>query len=244
MASYSARRKEISCLSLDELSGVLAEEKNGRPNYGAILRYFRLLMGWTAAQLASLYSEALGLDDDHLITPNWIIIMENQNQVPLDEKRRWILARLLNIPPLLFGLDARSLTSDLFTWEEVDVHEYRLTLERYARGWHTGSVFQAVSDIKRRVSNLHNKAPYASEKKEMLELLCSYLILLGNLAFNHMEPEASIDYFNKAVTVATQEKFYDLWAYALRQRGVVYLEQGDTIAGLKGYPAAQRYFRS
>src|SRR6266700_2166736 len=105
MAHHPSQRKEIACLSLNDLLKLLAEEKNGKPNYGGILRYFRLLMGWTAAQLASLYSEALGLDDDHLITATWIIIMENQNKVPADEKRRWILARLLDIPPMLLGLN-------------------------------------------------------------------------------------------------------------------------------------------
>jgi hypothetical protein len=82
-------------------------------------------------------------------------MMEKKNMVPIDEKRRWILARLLNIPPLLFGLEPlESAMSDLFKWEKVDVQEYRLTLENYNRGWHTGSVFQAVNDIKKRISNL------------------------------------------------------------------------------------------
>jgi hypothetical protein len=60
MAHHLSQRKEIACLSLNDLLAVLAEQKNGKPNYGAIVRYFRLLMGWTAAQLASLYSDALG----------------------------------------------------------------------------------------------------------------------------------------------------------------------------------------
>ena len=54
--------------------------------------------------------------------------------VPIDKKRRWILARLLDIPPLLFGLDASekdSLLPALFGWEKIDVSEYYTALETY-----------------------------------------------------------------------------------------------------------------
>jgi tetratricopeptide (TPR) repeat protein len=183
-----------------------------------------------------------GLDDKEPVTPNWIYMMENQNIVPNDEGRRWLLARLLDIPPILFGLEPlNALMSGLFVWETVDIQEYRLTLENYSRGWHAGSVFP-VDDIKKRISNLYHEAPHSPEKKEMLKMLCGYLILLGDLAFDHMESDTAIDNFSRAVTIAKQEKLYDLWVFALRQRGLVYMEQGEITAGLKGYPAAQRYF--
>lgn len=37
---------------------MVIKEKNGRPNYGAIMRYYRQLTGWKAWELALLYSEA------------------------------------------------------------------------------------------------------------------------------------------------------------------------------------------
>jgi tetratricopeptide (TPR) repeat protein len=240
-------RKNVPCLTMDDLLQVLAEKKNGRPNYGAILHYFRLLKGWTAAYLAFVYSEALGHEE--IMTANWIYRMEHKNEVPTDEKRRWILARLLDIPPVLFGLEPlERAMSDLFTWEKVDVQEYRLTLENYCRydvkqGWHAGSIVQVVSDIKLRISNLHNKAPYSSEKKEMRELLCGYFLLLGNIAHDYMELEAAIDYFNNAVNIAEEEKFYDLWAFALGQKGIAYRTRGDLTAGLKGYVGALADFK-
>jgi tetratricopeptide (TPR) repeat protein len=246
MVSNSAQKKEISDLALDELlylRDLLAEKKHGKPNYGAILRYFRLRAGWTAGRLASLYSEALGLDEDHLITPSWIYIMENQNQVPINEKRRWLLTGLLNIPPMLFGLGSLDTSlSDLLTWERVDVQEYRATLERYSQRWHTGSVFQATSDIKKRISNLYREAPHSQEKKEMLDLLCGYLILMGDIAGNHMELDTALAHFNRVVQIAEQENLYDRWALALRQRGVVYVKLGEVAVGAEGYTAAQPHF--
>jgi tetratricopeptide (TPR) repeat protein len=245
MARNRSQREDVLCWTMDDLVGLLAEK-----NYGAILRHYRLLRGWTAERLACLYSEALGLDDDHLITPSLVYIMENQNKVPKDRKRRKILARLLGIPPFLFGLEPleKVISSDLFTWEKVDVQEYRLTLENYCRsdvrqGWHSGSIIQVINDIKLRISNLHNKAPYSSEKKVMRELLCGYSLLLGNIAHDYMELEAAIDYFNNAVNIAEEEQLYNLWAFALCQKGIAYRTRGDLTAGLKGYGEALADFK-
>jgi tetratricopeptide (TPR) repeat protein len=233
-------RKNVPCLTIDDLLQLLAEEKNGRPNYGAILHYFRLLKGWTAAYLAFVYSEALGHEE--IMTANWIYRMEHKNEVPTDEKRRWILARLLNIPPLLFGLEPlESAMSDLFKWEKVDVQEYRLALEHYNQRWRSGAVLQAVSDIKRRISNLR-EASNSSEKREVYKLLCGYLILLAKLALDQMKFNTAINHFTNAVTIAEQEKLYDLWAFALRERGNVYKKRGEITAGLEEYPAAQQDF--
>jgi tetratricopeptide (TPR) repeat protein len=240
--AYNRSHSKVVHLTLEELLRLLAEEKNSRPNYGAILQYFRHLIGWTADELAFYYSEALGLDDA-VITASWVSHMENDNKVPTDLKRRWILACLLGIPPMLFGLEPlERAISGLFTWEKVDVQEYHLTLENYSRGWHAYSVFQAAEDIKQRISTLYHEAPHALEKKEMYKLLCGYLVLLGGIAHAHMKFDAAIDYYSRAVMIAKQEKFYDLWAYALCERGGVYVERGELTTGLKSYETAQQYF--
>lgn len=234
-------RKAVPRLIMDDLLALRAQEKNGRPNYGAILHYFRRLKGWTAAYLAFLYSEALG--NEEIITVRWIYRMEHNNEVPIDEKKRWILARLVDIPFSLFGLEALERTiPGLFSWEKVDVQEYRLTLETYNRGWHLTTVFQYVSDIKRRIGDLYREASHSSEKREMYKLLCGYLILLGDIAHDHMEFHTAIDHFNSAVMIAEQEKFYDLWAFALRQKGNVYEERGEIVGGLRGYKNAKSDF--
>ncbi len=256
MAHHPSQRKEIACLSLNDLLKLLAEEKNGKPNYGGILRYFRLLMGWTAAQLASLYSEALGLDDDHLITATWIIIMENQNKVPADEKRRWILARLLDIPPMLLGLnilkDGNSAQNevtifDMLQSEKVNMVEYQERLGIYSNSWLFGKLHALVPDIKWRILNLQNDLPgkRGKEKKQMIQLLCEHYTLLAKLIAQKLQDfDQSIVLLDKAIIIAESNKLYDIWAYALRQQGIAYLDRGELTAGLVDFTAAKQDFEA
>ena len=41
-----------------------------------------------------------------MITVRWVQRVEKENKVPVDLKRRWIIATLLSIPPASFGLQA------------------------------------------------------------------------------------------------------------------------------------------
>jgi hypothetical protein len=133
MAYHSSSKQALVKLTEDDLLRILVEGKNGKPNYGAILAYYRALMGWTAGVLAMLYGEALG---DESVSASWVYIMENQNKVPADEKRRWILAQLLGIPPALFGLKLSTSVMgrpqrsvlNLFMSGRVDITEYRVAL--------------------------------------------------------------------------------------------------------------------
>jgi transcriptional regulator with XRE-family HTH domain len=243
MVSTNSKRKERVRLTTDDLLQLLAQTKHGRPNYGAILRYYRQQAGWTAERLALLYSEILRSDEKEPVTPQWIYIMERKNEVPLDEKRRWILARLLNIPPFLFGLQPiEPALTDLFRWQAIDVQEYRQTLNNYNQGWRSGSIFLAASDIKRRISNLYHKALYSSERKTLLELLCGYLILFSGLAYDCMDFEADLEHITAAIIIAEQEGFHDLLAFALREKGLMYKGRGEIKLALKGYAAAQQDF--
>jgi tetratricopeptide (TPR) repeat protein len=234
--AYHKLHSKVDTLAIEDL---LLLKKDGKPDYGAILEYFRILAGWSREQLAFYYSEALGKE---VITASWVYHMEKENRIPIDQKRRWILARLLNIPPILFGLqDFKNITA-LFDWEPVDIAEYRTQLAIYGKGWHSTSIFQEVDDIKRRIGNLYREAPYSSEKKEMLTLLCSYLIALGDIAHSYMRFTTAISHFDKAIKIAEQEELYDILAFALRQRGSVQMEHGEITTGLEDREAGQRHF--
>jgi tetratricopeptide (TPR) repeat protein len=233
---------KVPYITFEELLTIAAEG-----NYGAILHYFRLQMGWTAITLALLYAEALqreGVEDSNPITKNWIYMMEKRNLVPVDDKRRWILARLLDIPPVLFGLDPLSeALQRISQWEKVDVEEYHIVLARYCQGWHSGSVLQAMHDIKRRIDNLHNEICSSKDvKKDKLQLVCGYHILMGQLALAQMDFDATIEALDKAITIAQRNRLYDIWAYALHERGCVYRGRGEIIASLKSYDDAQSDF--
>jgi hypothetical protein len=234
---------------MDNLLALVAEHKNGQPNYGAILKYFRLHTGWKGWELALLYSEALdaeGLEEEtKLVTQNWIYMMENQNMVPLDEKRRWMLATLLDIPPVLFGLESTSPHDALFLWKPVDVMEYRAALVQYCASFHlSGLQLHSLRDVKRRISALHREAPFANplDKQGMFTLLCGYYILAGDIVRDQMGLGEGIALHSRAITIAEENMLYDLWAYALRQRGNTYADRGQITAGLKGFAAAQADF--
>jgi hypothetical protein len=230
---------------MEDLLALVAEHKYGQPNCGAILKYFRLQMGWKGWELAQFYSEALGAEgleeETKLIKEQWIYMMENQNMVPKDEKRRWILATLLDIPPALFGLESASPQGRLLLWKPVEVAEYRTALIQYCASFHLSGLQHSLRDIKRRISTLHREAPFANlaEKPEMWMLLCRYYILAGDIIRDQMGLDEGIGLYSRAIIVAAEQACYDLWAFALRQRGNGYLDRGEITAGLKGFAAAQ-----
>jgi len=208
-------------------------------------------MHWQVWELALYYSGELrkeGFDDEEakLITDQRIYAMENQNKVPKDQKRRWILAALLDIPPVLFGLEALPSVSSIFTWESVDVGEYRVALVQYWDALRLGVVQRSLWDIKRRITNLHHEAPFANpiEKQELFTLLCYYYILAGEIARDQMCFDEALTLLSRAITIAEEHTLYDVWAFALRQRGNAYANRGQITAGFKGFAAAQVDFEA
>jgi hypothetical protein len=246
----SQRKKASPTLSHEEL---LAQ--HGPCNYGAVLRYFRKRMDWQVWELALYYSTALrqeGFDDEEvkLVTAQRIYAMENQNKVPRDQKRRWILARLLDIPPMLFGLEAAhpmavsgrepaSAITTLLTWQRVDMQEYRIALARLCTSWHTTTLSDAVTDIKRRIQSLHSDIPFRTspDKEALSRLLCEYYFLSARIADDQGASEIGIELLSRAIIIAEGEKRYDLYAYALRVRAGFRLDIGH-IKALEGQPAA------
>src|SRR5258708_39332423 len=92
--------------------GPFSVQEDGWPNAGEVMRAYRLKLGLSAAEVARRYSEALKSlskckKEGAQVKPvsaTWILNMENENRVPTDITRRRLLADLLQIPPMLFGL--------------------------------------------------------------------------------------------------------------------------------------------
>ncbi|MBV9691168.1 MAG: hypothetical protein JO202_15830 [Ktedonobacteraceae bacterium] len=254
--------RAMSQFTMDELLTQVAEVKNGRPNWGAILHYFRQQMGWKAWELGLLYGEAL--QDEELEqepkTASWIYMMESQNMVPWDEKRRWILATLLDIPPVLFGLQAghnaapageepASALSTLLSWERVDIAEYRATLARLCATYHSETLSLALMDIKRRMQSLHTDLAFrtAPDKEALQRLLCEYYLLAARIAHDQGASEIAIGLLSRVIMLAEHESLFDLHAYALRERaichsgiGFIKALEGRTKAAQEQYAAAAR----
>jgi tetratricopeptide (TPR) repeat protein len=247
--AMSQRKKELPILSTEQLLALVAQQKQGQPDYGALLRYFRQRMGWEVRELASYYSAALraeGLEDEEIepLGVQRMYAMENQNKAPRDQKRRWMLATLPDIPPALFGLESASPQGRQFLWKPIDVAEYRAALVQYCAAFRVGDMQDFLADIKRRISTLHREAPFANsiDKQEMFTLLCGYYVLAGDYASDQMRLGEAIGLHSRAITIAEENTLYDLWAYALRQRGNAYTNRGQITAALKGFAAAQADF--
>lgn len=171
--------------------------------------------------------------------------------VPIDEKRRWILARLLDIPPMLFGLTVTTTPPfkalpALLQQNKIDVKEYRAMLERYCMSWGSGKIYEAFQDIYRRITYLTGEVLYTSslEKTQFIQLLCEYHILAATIAHDLQSFDAVLTSLNKAVVLAKENKLYDICSYALRQRGGAYLEKGEIAAHEGSVETAQKDFEA
>jgi len=100
---------------------------------------------------------------------------------------------------------------------------------------------RSLGDIKRRISTLHHEAAFANpvEKPEMYTLLCKYYLLVSAIAYDQMCLDESIGLINRVITIAEENTLYDVWSFALRDRGLTYLERAEIIVSLKGFAAAQ-----
>src|SRR5258708_37942190 len=102
-------------------------------NYGLLVKQYRIKKAWTRAQLAELYGNALR---EASMSVEAVRLMEENNRVPCNPKRRYILAKLLDIPLALFGLAALETfeikdTSSPKRRERFDIEHYQSRLSGY-----------------------------------------------------------------------------------------------------------------
>src|SRR6266498_1715808 len=123
--------------------------------FGAELRKCRVALGWTGKQLALLYSEAIGREENP-VDVSYIFRLEAGKDMLVDKGRRLVLARLVNMPLAVAGLGllASEPATNPFTWEPVDTKEYATTLEFYCDTWQQGTTYKAVRDIRKRIRSL------------------------------------------------------------------------------------------
>ena len=81
---------------------------DGSVDYGKLVRVWRkeVLQWHNTAAIVDLYNEEIEEEDSlPAISVRWWQRMEKENRVPVDKKRRWLIATILNISPLYLGLD-------------------------------------------------------------------------------------------------------------------------------------------
>src|SRR5258708_17290613 len=94
--------------------GPYSVQEDGWPNAGEVMRAYRLKRGWSAAEVARRYSEALKSLSKckkegtpvKPVSTTWILNMENENLFPYVFTRRRLLAVLFHILHTLFHIDS------------------------------------------------------------------------------------------------------------------------------------------
>ncbi len=213
-----------------DVSRFLGED--GTLNEGNLLRFWRKeVMQWTNAQtLADLYNECM--EEDEEISVRWIQRMEKKQILPYDEKRRWILATLLNIPPAYLGL--KSIESSSSTSTEiklllpmhaatpVDISAYENKLREVWRAPYT-----ILDEVLARIYVLQDALLHGQKEQraDVAHLLCEYHIAASNMQRAQGYFSSAISYLDKAVTLAQEKEYHALEVKALYMRGYSYFER-------------------
>ncbi len=216
----------------------------GWPDFGQVLRYFRKKAGLTAKAFGVIYGKAVNPDGSP-ISERQIFRMELDNQVPVDMNRRKLIARLLQIPPLLFGLGAledvlfqphaqtegavrvtehttlRKVVADTTRYQNTNLMIWQLHETSHAQS----SLRQLHADIQD-LENLEQQSQ-GDLHYQAQEMLLSDLILATHIVRDQRQFELAYYYANEAVRVARSMDDSDLIATALFTRGKTRLEWGQ-----------------
>jgi len=231
--------------------GPYSVQEDGWPNAGEVMRAYRLKRGWSAAEVARRYSEALKRLSEHKhvgtpvkpVSTTWILNMENENRVPTDITRRRLLADLLQIPPILFGLGSfaqvlfkpKAETSALPMGPTILKQDLSPDLPRYEREirafWllnETSHAHGVLRDILAAIKELEGLEEQTSGdlQRHVRELLYSHYRLASRITRDVLELPAAYTYANHAVRVTKSLGRKDLIAAALYARGFVRLTRG------------------
>lgn len=186
-----------------------------------------------------------------------------KNRVSVDEKRRWIIATLLNIPPAYLGLSA--LQPILHQQEQlkivvatkmpqVDIEEYKIRLKNLWRSNYANTKDpQVLPEVVARTYMLQDALLYGKEEQRshIASLLCNYLIICANIYRYQGYFTNALRYFNRALTLAKERNYYELYTKALYLRGFTFFNRWtlwqhgqtgtDLLLAQRDMEAAQKY---
>jgi tetratricopeptide (TPR) repeat protein len=178
---------------------------------------------------------------------------EQHNQMPMNIERRHILACLLEIPPFLLGLKsiedilgAVDISPTLYVLNErhIDTFEYETALAAYWERSNARTATDTLEEIMQRTGNLHRQYPYAhtSDQYKMKQLLCEYHMLVADIAYDEQLNKQAIRYLDKAVKMAEENQYNELYSVALFRRGNVYFRLGGIEVTANRINFADQYF--
>jgi transcriptional regulator with XRE-family HTH domain len=209
----------------------------GWPNFGQVLRYFRKQAGLTAKEFGEIYGK-MEHPDGSPVSERWIYEMELKNQVPVDINKRKALARLLSIPPVLFGLatledieirpQAQALAQPTLQRVITDTDQYQKHIRILWQLHDTSNAQHSLGEINADIRDLEylERQAQGDFLYHVRELLFSYHILAANVVRDQRQFDLSYFHANEAVRVARRTEDDDLTATALYTRGCTRLEWG------------------
>jgi cellobiose-specific phosphotransferase system component IIA len=190
-------------------------------------------------------------------TKSRIYQMLRDNSFPKEQSRRWVLAKLLQIPPVLLGVT--SLDDLLRHYEQTtviaptqtanvpqpfDYTEYKTALRRFWKQHRLNTLITTQNEIRQRIVTLEKEVLYgqAPQKKHFAVLLCGYHMLLSNIAMDQQNSDNAIVHLNHAYVVAKDWELTRFQGGILLRRGWVLKERGEEYASNHQFDKAQADF--
>ncbi len=215
----------------------------GWPNFGQVLRYFREKAGMTPAEFAALYGKETKPNEAPL-SGRQVTRMECENQVPANIDRRKLIARLLNIPPVLFGLATLENVTlrphpqvagastvvghSTLPKVTVDTIQYQHNIRNFLILHSTSQVQSEFNKVDADIRDLESLEAQSRGdlQNHVREILFSYYLLAAKVVRDQRNYSLSHQYANHAVRVAKCLQDTDLIATATYTRGRTHLELG------------------
>jgi tetratricopeptide (TPR) repeat protein len=216
----------------------------GWPNFGQVMRYFRKRVRpkLSAKAFGVLYGQTVNADGS-AVGERWILEMELENKVPVDLNKRKTIARLLHIPPMLFGLAiledmtlqphpqapqiaARGQTK--LARVAIDTSKYQSNVRTLWQLHDTGNAQSALDQLEADIRDLagFEQQTRGDLRYHIQEILFGYQLLATHIVRDQRRFRLSYDHANEAVRVAKSMHDSDLLATALFTRGWTRLEWG------------------
>lgn len=226
--------------------GPFDSQDDGWPNAGQVMRYFREKSGMTAKAFGKLYGKEVR-ENGKPICERWILEMELENKVPTDITRRRVIARLLSIPSVLFGLasledivvqpqkeEVKPLASPAIVQQETlqkvstDITRYEKNIRLALQLHRTSNAQGILQDINANISDLVHLESRARGDflYQVRELLVSNTLLATKIVKDQGQFALASMYANHAVDVAKNLDDDELIATAKYTRGCAQLEWG------------------
>jgi hypothetical protein len=214
----------------------------GWPVFGQVQRYFRKRAKLSAKAFGVLYGKEINADGSP-IGERWILEMELENKVPVDINKRKTIARLLKIPPMLFGLavlediilephpqvqQTVTMGQSRLARVAVDTTRYQSNVRTIWQLHDTGNAQGALSQVEADIRDLEyfEQQTGGDLRYHLQETLCGYLLLATHIVRDQRRFHGSYYHANQAVRVAKSMNDSDLIATALFTRGWTRLEWG------------------